>query len=234
VQYLQDNGNDVQAAYVFRRDMLSGDVESDEATAAVKYHGFAGEGEYDLLLARTYGDPVVGVGAGRGIGGAVWSADLVVTDTDLDTVFQFVTNVMYSWTWGEKNMSGSLEYYFNGFGQSDGRYDPVSLAANPDLLARISRGELYTLGRHYLAGSVMVEMSPLWILTPTVFMNIEDPSGLFQINTTYSLSDNMTFLGSINIPVGPNGSEYGGIESGVPDRYLSKEGGVFAQLAWYF
>ena len=141
-QYLQDNGNDVQAAYVFRRDILTGDVKSDEATAAVKYHGFTGEGEYDLLIARSYGDPVIGVGAGRGIGGAVWGADLVVTDTDLDTYLQFVTNVMYSWTWGEKNMSGSLEYYFNGFGQSDGLYDPVSLAANPDLLDRVSRAEL--------------------------------------------------------------------------------------------
>jgi hypothetical protein len=141
---------------------------------------------------------------------------------------------MYSWIWAGKNMSGSLEYYFNGFGQTGGRYDPVSLAANPDLLVRVSRGELFTLGRHYLSASVMIEMSPLWILTPTVFMNAEDPSALFQLVTTYSLSDNMTFLGSVNIPIGPSGSEFGGIESGVPDRYLSTGAGVFAQLAWYF
>ena len=234
VQYLQDNGNDVQAAYVFRRNVLTGESGSDEATAAVKYHGFAGEGEYDLLVARSYADAVIGVGAGRGIGGAVWSADLVVTDTDLDTYVQFVSNVMYSWIRGGKNMSGSLEYYFNGFGQSGGRYDPVSLAANPDLLLRFSRGELFTLGRHYLSANVMIEMSPLWILTPTVLMNIEDPSALFQLVTTYSLSDNMAFLGSLNIPLGPSGSEFGGIESGVPDRYLSTDAGIFAQLAWYF
>lgn len=234
VQYLQDNGNDVQAAYVFRRDVLTGDAKSDQATAAIKYHGFAGEAEYDLLVARSYGDAVVGVGTGRGIGGAVWSADLVVSDTDLDTYVQFVTNVMYSWIWGGKNMSGSLEYYFNGFGQSGGRYDPVSIAANPDLLVRVSRGELFTLGRHYLSANVMIEMSPLWILTPTILANIEDPSALFQLVTTYSLSDNMTFLGSVNIPIGPSGSEFGGIESGVPDRYLSTGMGFFAQLAWYF
>ena len=57
-QYLQDNGNDVQAAYVVRRNLQTGDVDADEATAAVKYHGIAGEGEYDLLIARSYGDAV--------------------------------------------------------------------------------------------------------------------------------------------------------------------------------
>jgi hypothetical protein len=39
VQYLQDNGNDMQAAYVFRRDVLTGDAKSDQATAAIKYQG---------------------------------------------------------------------------------------------------------------------------------------------------------------------------------------------------
>jgi len=80
----------------------------------------------------------------------------------------------------------------------------------------------------------MIEMSPLWILTPTVFINVEDPSALFQLVTTYSLSENMTFLGSINVPTGPSGTEFGGIESGLPGRYLSRGAGLFAQLAWYF
>lgn len=234
VQYLQDNGNDVQAAYVFRRNLLTGEVDADKATAAVKYHGFAGENEYDLLIARSYGDTVVGLGAGRGIGGAVWNADLVVTDTDADTYVQFVTNLMYSWNWAGKNMSGAIEYYFSGFGQKDGLYDPLSLATNPDLLLRLSRGELFTLGRHYLSGNVMIEMTPLWSLTPTLLVNVTDPSALFQLVTSYSLSDNMTFLGSVNLPLGPGGSEFGGIESGIPERYLSRGLGLFAQIAWYF
>jgi hypothetical protein len=234
MQYLQDNGNDLQGAYVARRNLQTGDVDADEATAALNYHGFAGAGEYNLLLARSYGDAVFGLGAGSGIGGAVWSADLVVTDTDRDTYVQFVSNLMYSWTWAGKNMSGAIEYYFNGFGQADGNYDPLSLAEYPDLLVRLSRGELFTLGRHYLFGNVMIEMTPLWSVTPTVFVNIADPSALLQVVTSYSLSDNMTFLGSINIPLGPDGSEFGGIESGLPDRYLSSGVGLFAQFAWYF
>jgi len=76
-------------------------------------------------------------------------------------------------------------------------------------------------------------MTPLWTLTPTLLANISDPSALLQIVTSRSLSDNVTFLGSLNLPVGPKGSEFGGIESG-GDLYLSTGPGIFAQLAWYF
>lgn len=234
LQYLRDSGDDVQAAYVARRNLETGDVENDEATAAIKYHGMADFGEYDALVAESYGDAVVGLGMSRNVGGAVWGADLVVTDTDLDTYAQVVTNIAYSWTWGGRNMSGALEYYFNGFGQDADDYDPLSLAGNPDLLVRLARGELFAIGRHYIAGSIMIEMSPLWGLTPTLLANIDDSSALFQLVTNYSLGDNMTLLGSINVPLGPNGSEFGGIASGFPDSYLSSDAGVFAQFAWYF
>jgi hypothetical protein len=233
-QYLRDSGDDVQAAVVVRRDPLSGDVESDEATYAVKYHGFAGELEYDVLLAETYADAVLGIGLGHSLGGAHWSSDIVITDTQSDTFVQFVTNLSYSWTMKNRNMSGAIEYHFNGFGQSDGRYDPLSLADNPDLLARLARGQMFTLGRHYLAGSVMIEMTPLWSVTPVLLANIGDPSALLQLMSTYSLGDNMTLRGSINLPIGSSGTEFGGIETGVPGLYLSTGPGVFAQFAWYF
>jgi len=204
LQYLRDSGDDLQGAVVFRRDPLSGDVEADHSTLALKYHGFAGETEYDLLVAEDHDNTVIGVGGARSVGGAVLRSDVVVTDGPTDTTVEVVTNVSYSWTWGSKNVSGTAEYYYNG---DDG---------------------------HYAAGSLMIEMSPLWTLTPTLISNIEDPSALLQVVTGYSLSDNMTFLGSLNIPLGANGTEFGGPESGVPGRYLSTDAGVFAQLAWYF
>ena len=233
VQYLQDSGNDVQVAAVVRRDPVDGEARREQGTTAAKYHGFAGSREYDLLLAEHYDDLVVGLGGTVSPGGAVLRGDVVVTDTDTDTYVQLVANWSYSWIWGGRNMSGALEYHFNGFGQHDGRYDPGSLAGNTDLLARLARGEAFTLGRHYLAGSVLVEMTPLWTLTPTLLANVADPSALLQIVTSFSLSDNMTFLGSLNVPIGPDGSEFGGIETG-EGLYLSSGAGVFAQLAWYF
>jgi hypothetical protein len=234
LQYLRNSGDDLQAAYVARRDPLTGDASGDEATAAFKYHGFTGAAEYDVLIAQSYGDTVLGIGTSRGIGGAVWSADLVVTDTDRDTCAQLVTNLSYSWIWGGKNMSGAVEYYYNGFGQRSEAYGPADLATNPDLLVRLLRRELFTVGRHYVAGSVMIEMTPLWMLTPTLLANVSDPSALFQLVTNYSLGDNMTLLGSINLPLGSSGSEFGGIPSGPPGRFLSTGAGFFAQFAWYF
>jgi hypothetical protein len=234
LQYLRDNGDDLQSAVVFRRELLSGDVESDQATIALKYHGFAGGSEYDLLVAETYGDSVIGLGFSRSIGGAVWGSDVVVTDTARDTYVQFVTNLTYSWIGFDRNMSGAVEYFYNGFGQSDGRYDPLSLAGNPDLLLRLARGELFTIARHYIAGSIMIEMTPLWIVTPTLLANAQDPSALFQLVTSYSIADEISFLGSINVPLGSSGSEFGGVESTIPGRYFSSGPGLFAQVAWYF
>jgi hypothetical protein len=204
MQYLRDNGDDIQGAVVFRRNVSNGDVESDEATIALKYHGFAGENEYDVLVAENFGNTVVGLGYSRGVGGAIWRSDVVVTHSSDDTVTEFVSNLSYSWAWGEKNVSAAVEYYYDG------------------------------LDRHYVAGSLMIEMSPLWMLTPTVLSNVNDPSALLQLVTQYSLSDNMTFLGSLNVPIGANGTEFGGPESDVPGRYLSMDAGVFAQFAWYF
>lgn len=233
-QYLRDNGDDVQAAVVFRRDPISGDVESDLATSALKYHGIAGDNEYDVLVAESYGDVVLGIGGVKSIGGAVLRADLTVTNTDDDTYALLVTNLSHSWVWGGRNVSAAIEYFFNGFGQHDQQYDPASLMSNPDLLERLLRRELFTLGRNYLAGSLMIELSPLWTVTPTVFANISDPSALLQIMTSYSLSDNTIFLGSINLPLGADGTEFGGVSTGMPDQYLSTGWSVFAQMAWYF
>jgi hypothetical protein len=204
MQYLRDSGDDIQGAVVFRRNAVTGDIESDEATIALKYHGFAGENEFDVLVAESYGNTVVGAGYAQSVGGAIWRGDVVVTDSNDDTYVEVVTNLSYSWVWGARNMSGAVEYYYDGF------------------------------DRHYVAGSLAIEMSPLWMLTPTVLSNVNDPSGLLQVVTQYSLSDNMTFLGSLNIPLGANGTEFGGPESGVPGRYLSTDAGVFAQLAWSF
>jgi hypothetical protein len=122
----------------------------------------------------------------------------------LQKIVEVVANLSHSWVWATRNVSGTAEYYFDGD------------------------------DRNYVAGSLMIEMSALWMITPTLVANIDDPSALLQFVTQYSLGDNMTFLGSLNLPLGSNGTEFGGPESGIPGRYLSFDLGVFAQLAWYF
>jgi len=232
-QFLQSNGNDTQAAAVFRRDLITGDVDKDSSTLAAKYHGFTGFGEYDVFLAQNYADPMAGFGGNINVGGAVWRADFIVTDAEKSgTTGTLVTNYSYSWVWGGKNVSGFVEYFFNGFGQRDGHYD--NLAENTDLIRRLARGELFTLGRHYIGGSLLVEMTPLWTLTPNIFTNLSDGSALAQLVTQHNMSDNILVIGALNVPVGLNGTEFGGLESGVPDTYISQDLSAFLQFAWYF
>jgi len=233
-QYLLDNGNDVQAVAVVRRHPVSGDVEQDQSSLAVKYHAFRGNNEYDLLVAEHYSQRVIGLGVSTDMGGAVWRGDLVWTDTDSDSIFSAVAGVSFSGVTSGRNWTGFLEYFYNGFGQSDGNYSPADLIANPELLKRLSRGELFNLGRHHLGASVTVEVTPLLKLTPNAFINLTDPSALAQLVLSYDWKQDIQLLGALNIPVGPDGSEYGGIESAHPGLYVSTGASVFAQLAWYF
>jgi peptidyl-tRNA hydrolase len=80
----------------------------------------------------------------------------------------------------------------------------------------------------------MIEMTPLWLLTPNVFLNASDGSFLAQLVTTYDLKQDWQLLAAISVPVGAAGTEYGGIESDVAGKQLSTDLNVFAQLAWYF
>ena len=232
-QVLRDRGDDIQLVAVFRRDPATGDVESGRSSVALKYHALLGAGEIDLLVAEHYDDLLVGVGGNRSIGGAVWRGDLVANDGADDTTLSAVTSVSYSWMTGGKNTTGVLEYFYNGFGQSGERYSPAELAANPGLIERVARGELFNLGRHYVAASATIELNPLFLLTPNLFVNANDPSALLQIVAQNDLMQDLILQTALALPIGGNGTELGGIDTGMGD-FFSNQASVFVQLAWYF
>ncbi len=233
-QVLQNNGNDLQGVMVFRRDPITGDVESDQGSLAFKYHHMGSNFEIDALAAQHYGDTLVGIGANVSIGGGVLRGDLVVTDTDDGTISSLVTSWSQSWIWGGKNVSGLAEYFYNGFGQSDGCYSPICLADNPELYKRIARGELFNLGQHYLAVSAMIEVTPLFLLTPNLFINLRDPSALAQLVFQNDLHEDLQLWSAVNIPLGADGTEFGGAASEIPELYLSAGPSVSVQLVWYW
>jgi hypothetical protein len=232
-QYLRESGDDLQAVWVFRRD-INGEVTSDVDSIAAKYHGFAADREYDLLIAEHFEDYIYAVGGITNVGGAIWRGDITLTDTQTENVFSVVTSLSYSWVGWGRNISGVLEYFYNGFGIADGNYSPAALASNPDLVERLVRGELFTLGRNYVAASAMMEITPLWLLTPNLFINASDGSMLAQLVSSYDFKQDWRFLVALGIPIGSSGTEYGGIDSGVPGKTFSTGLSLFAQLAWYF
>jgi len=233
-QVLQNNGNDFQGVMVFRRDPITGDVESDQGSLAFKYHPMGSSFEIDALAAQHYGDTLLGVGANLSVGGAVLRGDLVVADTADGTIPSLTASYSRSWIWGRKNVNGLAEYFYNGFGQSDGCYSPICLADNPELYKRIARGELFNLGQHYLALSAMIEVTPLFLLTPNLFINLQDPSALAQLVFQNDLSENLQLWSAVNIPVGADGTEFGGAASEIPGLYLSSGPSVSIQLVWYW
>ncbi len=232
-QYLYDSGNDIQLVRVFRRN-TDGDIRNDVASTALKFHASYGHSEYDLLIAEHYDGLIFGLGGNTALGGAIWHGDITVTETINDTVTNLVTGLSYSWTWGQKNFSGIVEYYYNGFGTDSSEILIDSLLQNPDLLSRIERGEIFTLARHYVAISSSVELSPLWLLTPGLFCNLDDHSVLFQLISQHDLSQNIQLMLAVDIPFGSDRTEYGGIGFGLDNLKLSFQNKIFAQLSWYF
>jgi hypothetical protein len=156
----------------------------------------------------------------------------MLTHTDEDTYTSLVANLSYSWEMGGKNTSGVLEYFYSGLGLREEDYD--TLLQEEDLLERLLRGELFTIGRHYLAGGLTIEMHPLFNLSPNIFLNLEDGSSLVQVLANYDLHQNWQLIAALNAPFGDDGTEFGGLETGQEGLLLSAGPSLFVQLAWYF
>ena len=232
-QYLLNSGDDLQAVWVARRDM-DDDVTDEVASLALKYHLFSGEHEMDFLIAEHYDQQIAALGGSVDIGGAIWRGDLMVTKTDDDSIVSGVLNWSYSLLAWSRNLTTTVEYFHSGFGIDDGDYDPASLADNPELLARLERGELFTLAQNYLAGAATIELTPLWQLTTSLFRNLNDDSMLLQLFSRHDLQQDLQLLLALNLPTGDDGSEFDGIDSDLADRPVAIGASAFAQLGWYF
>ena len=233
-QWLFDSGNDLQGVIVPRRDPVSGDLDSDLGSVAAKYHGFINGKEYDVLLARHFADGVLGSGIAMDWGESVVRGDVTLTHTEDKLVISAVANISYSWVWSDNNVTGFLEYFYSGFGMPNGNYDAQDVAENTELMERLLRGELFTLGRNYLAGSITVEATPLILLTPTLFVNLDDPSALLQFTGYYDWKPDLNILAGIAIPFGPEGTEFGGVPTDTPGVYLSTGISLYAKIAYFF
>lgn len=229
-QWVLERG-DLQAIVVPRRDPATESVRADQSSAAAKLRTRAGPYEMDLLAARHYDDGLGGVGLVRSVGGAVWRTDVTVADTADDTVYSLVTNLDYSWIGFGRNIYAYVEYYRNGFGESDrARYAQPNAA----LLARIERGELFTLGRDYLGLGLQVELTPLFNLYNNLVWNLNDGSGLWQVRGVYDWQQDLQLQAGLNAPFGERGDEFGGVPVPGARAFLSSGWSLYLRVAYYF
>ncbi len=233
-QWLFSDGSDLQGLVVPRRDPATGRLTGGQASAAMKWHYPGTKIQADVMAARHYGDHVFGVDASGPAGGATWSAAAVSTWLEGGGArVSVVANVRSASTWFGRTTTDYVEYFHSGFGTGRRTYSLASLSE--PLKARLARGELFDTGRDYLAAGADVQWTPLITLSPVLIANLNDRSLLAQVNLHVSLSDNLLFDIGVQTPVGPKGTEFGGLplSSAIPARYGPGRR-LFLEIRGYF
>jgi hypothetical protein len=230
-QWLPTVAQELQGIIVPRRDPDTHDVESAESTYAAKYRRRFETFGLELLAARHYDENLAAASLVRSVGGAVWRLDVSATDSATEgTVLSAVTNLDYSWTWWDTNFYGYVEYFRNGFGESDA----ANYAnPNPGLAARLARGELFTLARDYVALGGQIELTPLVNLFVNAVRNLNDASHVLQLRGVYDWQQNVQLMTGVNLPFGDRGDEYGGVAV-APGAYAAAGRSAYARVAYYF
>jgi hypothetical protein len=230
-QWLFDSGDDLQAIVLPRRDPVADDVESEQSSFAFKYHGMKAGIDYDLLAARHFDEPLLGIGLAKDWRGAIWRFDVSVTElNDGGHATSLVSNLDRSWTWLGYNIYGYIEYFRNGVGEAHEDYTPP----NRDLQERISRGELFSLGRDFLTAGMQIELTPLFKAFPSTIWNLNDDSFFFQVRADYDWKENVLIIGGVNLPCGPRDTEFGGIRVGATDYFSAPGTEGYLRVSYFF
>lgn len=234
---LQAGAADVQALCIPRRNVESGDVRDDESSYAVKYHRPVGAVEMDGMVARHYEDLVAGFGGIGYLGGAAWRINATYTrisgEERQKDFYQVVANMDYAWMWAGRNVYGLVEFYVNGAGRED---DYALAAHDAELTDRLERGELYTIGRYYLAAQLQLELHPLLQLHTTAIVNVKDPSGLLQPQLLWDATESFQVILGAQWHWGGDGSEFGGYDVSAAGSTVkvAPADRIFLWLTYYF
>jgi hypothetical protein len=209
-QWLYGDGSDLQFILVPRADRAGTAPSSDASSMALHLHTALFGHQFTWLLARDHGDWVGAIGVNGALRGASWNIELLPTAVNGGaSLLSALANLSDAVMLAGRNATVFLEYFHNGFGVDGGNATLASLP--PELLDRLERGQLFDTRRDYLATGLTLEVNPLLNVSPTLIVDLDDRSLYALIAATYSLSDNLNLIGGLQVPVGPAGSEFGGI-----------------------
>ena len=233
-QILFNDGSDLQAIAVPRRATSGGPVSGNASTFALHYHRSIGQIGASLMAARDHGDWTAGIGLSGPISGAAWNAEIVPTKLAAGgTRVSGLFNISNAMTLAGRNATFYAEYFRNGFGVSG---SGAAVAALPTALTdRLVRGQLFTVSRDYLSLGMQIEWTPLLTVSPGVIANLDDGSLYATAEGKWSLSDNTRLVFGAQFPVGPRGTEFGGLSfTGAGAPYVAKPVTAYLQLRQYF
>ncbi len=228
--------SDVQLLSVCRRDPTHRTVRWSQSSLAGKAHFAIGMTEFDVMGGKNYEDYVVGVGSTAYLKDAACRIDASWTflkgKNNLGGFLSLVTNVDYSWIWWDRNIYGFLEFYYSGVGEA--RKDYSNALTDPYISERVTRGELFVLGRFYLAGGLTVELHPLFTVYLTVINNVADPSGVVQPRAIYDLAEDLQITLGFNLLYGSTNTEYGGFPLADTDYLFQAPDSAYLWISYYF
>ena len=229
-QWLFQTGDDLQMVLIPRRNPVTHDVESGQGSLALKYHGSKGGFEFDVILAKHFDQALLGLGFSGDVAGAVWRFDINITELENgDTANIAIFNLERSWTIKKHNTRGFIELYRNDLGAKHKRYSTL----DPELVARIQRGEVFTLAREYMAVGVQVEWTPRLNSFTNWIHNLNDGSDLLQLYLAFEWQQNLLLQGGVTLTHGDRGTEYGGIVVG-PNSVVGTGDTAFLRLSFFF
>jgi hypothetical protein len=229
---------EIQMLYQPRRDPDTGKVRDDQSSYAAKWHLSLNALEIDLMGARHYSDILLAAGAVGYLGEAAWRVDALYSrlddHRDQRDFWQIVANLDYAWMWFGKNIYGLIEFYYSGLGRGHGDY--AQALTDVQLSQRLDRGELFTLGRVYLAGQVRAELHPLLQTSLITIVNLADPSAILQPQMEWDLATDWQLIAGANLCQGSNDTEFGGFYADVDGTQVKvgPANSVYLWLTCYF
>lgn len=190
-----------------RRNPATGRIAGAQSSFAVHGEIPVGDTDWTVLAASHYHEWLAGAGRVVNVGGAVWRSDLLLTRlANGRAALAAVSNLDYSWTWAGRNCYGLVEGYCNSLGSAT----PRQAFQNPELDQRLARGELFTLGRAYVAGSLQVEFHPLLHGTASAIIDLQGPSVVFQPRLVWDVRSDLRLTLGAQLGAGGRGTEFGG------------------------
>jgi len=230
------NQMNLQLLSVVRRDPEHHAVRWDQSSQAAKLHAAASTTEFDLMAAKHYDEYVVGFGSTGYLRDAAWRFDAVWTflngKSGLGGFLSLVSNIDYSWVWWDKNFYGLAECYYSGVGEPRGSYGDA--LTDTDISLRLARGELFALGRWYLASHVTAELHPLFNLSLSLITNLADPSGIVQPRAIWDVAEDVELTFGVNLFWGGDETEYGGFDLPGTDVTYQAPQSAYLWIAFYF
>ena len=209
VQRILPSGHDVQLFHVFRRDSTD-TVSQSVASTAIKWHGFFGANDFELIGASHFDRKFLGLSLKIPLGPTILRTDLAaqegLKDDDPWKVMGMM-NMDFYLTVADKPGSIFLEFFHSDYGSQQ---TPSYESGMSDLLyTMIERGEIFTLMRDYLAVGTTYQWHPLLIQSASWIGNLQDGGALFQTTISYDAAQDQQLQIGYLANLATRGQEFG-------------------------